>query len=102
MCKKLCSLAILVVMLAALPVWAGGKQDKKASEGFATVTDHQGSTVVIPKKPERIVAPFYILSLLYFKQRYRHILCHCRNYFFRISMMNRCIDNSRFFHKISR
>ena len=62
MCKKLCSLAILVVMLAALPVWAGGKQDKKVSEGFATVTDHQGRTVVIPKKPERIVAPFYILS----------------------------------------
>ena len=62
MCKKLCSLAILVVMLAALPVWAGGKQDKKVSEGFATVTDHQGRTVVIPKKPERIVTPFYILS----------------------------------------
>ena len=52
MCKKLCSLAILVVMLAALPVWAGGKQDKKASEGFATVTDHQGRSVVIPQKPE--------------------------------------------------
>lgn len=62
MSKKLRFSVILICMLAALPVWAGGKQDKKSSEGFATVTDHKGRTVVIPKKPERIVAPFYILS----------------------------------------
>lgn len=50
------------MLFAALPTWAGGKQEKKEEKGFATITDHWGRTVVIPKKPERMIVPFYILS----------------------------------------
>ncbi|MEL3905514.1 MAG: ABC transporter substrate-binding protein [Treponema sp.] len=62
MLKKISCFVMAILTAAMLPLYAGGKSDKPADAAFASVTDHRGRTVVIPKKPERIIAPFYILS----------------------------------------
>jgi len=62
MTKKSKFFAFLMVAAAGLQLWAGGSREKPGTGTFAEVTDHQGRQVVIQKKPERIVAPFYILS----------------------------------------
>lgn len=60
--EKIKLFAVLMFVIAGFQLWAGGSREKPGTETFAEVTDHRGRQVIIQKKPERIVAPFYILS----------------------------------------
>ncbi|MGP1577321.1 MAG: ABC transporter substrate-binding protein [Treponema sp.] len=64
MIKKLYLVFMCLAAASIVPLYAGGSREneKPAAKEFARVTDHRNRTVVIPAQPQRIVAPFYILS----------------------------------------